>query len=290
MALDAGGISAIVFSALFVIVSAAYLFSFSKAPSPPDFSGLLDFSTKIVAYSPYCLLAFGWIADAASGNYFYTKSGITGIIGIIINAIVGGIIKGSASKPTPQSGGGSWWQWVGDISSVADDTSKCSLPGLSSIENPYAPQGIVLSTTIFFYLLTGLWDAGLGMQSIALSVITGVTFMIQWITLSANGCLKDGYFGQLAPLTSFVMGVVFAVASYFIQKLISPASVAAGGPDGGKGGGLDQGVNNPGAGSNGEIMINVGGKSGQTEPVNDQDQFVCEAYKDGELVTSTIAG
>jgi hypothetical protein len=288
MALDAGGISAIVFSALFALVSALYIYNFAKAPSVPDFSGLLDFSTKLVSFSPYCLLAFGWIADAASGQYIYTKSGITGIIGVAINAIIGGFVK--ATPTTPQSGGGAWWQWVGDVSSIKSDVSKCALPGLPGIENPYAPQGIVLSTTIFFYLLSGLWDAGEGMQSIALSVITGVTFMIQWVTLSANGCLRDGYFGKLAPLTSFAMGILFAVSSYFIQKAISSKSPIPPLPKGGD----STILNVKGTKANftrpfGEEIIDVGAKSDQTAPVNDQDQFVCEAYKDGELITSTIA-
>jgi hypothetical protein len=37
-----------------------------------------------------------------------------------------------------------------------------------------------------------------------------------------------------------------------------------------------------------ETIINVGGSNEKTQEVDDQDQFVCEAYKDGELVTSTI--
>ena len=39
-----------------------------------------------------------------------------------------------------------------------------------------------------------------------------------------------------------------------------------------------------------ETPIVVGQPSKQTEPLDDNDQFVCEAYKDGELVTSTIVG
>jgi hypothetical protein len=37
-----------------------------------------------------------------------------------------------------------------------------------------------------------------------------------------------------------------------------------------------------------EKVISVGDSAGQSQPVDDNDQFVCEAYKDGELVTSTI--
>ena len=37
-----------------------------------------------------------------------------------------------------------------------------------------------------------------------------------------------------------------------------------------------------------ESIINVGGDNTVSQPVDDSDQFVCEAYKDGELVTSTI--
>jgi hypothetical protein len=37
----------------------------------------------------------------------------------------------------------------------------------------------------------------------------------------------------------------------------------------------------------GDSVCNASG-SGKCVPPNDEDQFVCEAYRDGQLVTSTI--
>jgi hypothetical protein len=184
----------------------------------------------------------------------------------------------------------------------------CSLPGFEWLENTVAPQGIVMSMTILWYLMIELWDTGSGGQSAALGVTTAIVFIVQWLVLAKNGCLDQYTYKMYSPLIALVMAITFAGTSYGIQKAFgtsspggTPAEPVPSGtpgtfvcppgtgisPDGTKCLPL------PGFGGGGEQKkqtIVVGGANQQSQPVNDQDQFVCEAYKDGELVTSTIVG
>lgn len=159
--------------------------------------------------------------------------------------------------------------------------NTCSLPGFAWLENDIAPQGIIMSMTILSYLLYELWDHGLFEQSIGLSVTTGIVFVMQAVNLISSGCLENYRFKNWSILVALLIAVSSGTASYAIQKRIW--------------GGVTMPSTNSkqtvGATTNKsafETIISVGEKSGQSEPVNDQDQFVCEAYKDGELITSTI--
>lgn len=191
-------------------------------------------------------------------------------------------------------------------------TDLCSLPGFEWLENKVAPQGIVMSMTVLWYLMIELWDTGAGSQSIALGVTSAITFGLQWAVLHNSNCLTSYTYGTYSAIIALVMGITFAGTSYGIQKQIAkyrgnssvppvpsrtpgtfvcpPGTVAS--PSG------DSCVNKLGPGgtqpSSGlgssaqESIINVGGLNEKTQAVDDNDQFVCEAYKDGELVTSTI--
>lgn len=289
MALDAGGIASIVLaSVIFLFIVLGILVKTSVLDVP----ALLEATSKLVMYSPYSLLVFGWIFDLATGNYIYTSSGVTAVIAMLINAGVSSVttaILNRRNQTIPQSGG-AWWKWIGDVSSVGADTSKCSLPAWPSfLDSKIAPQATILSMTILFYILIGQWNSGFFMESIGLSVITFLLFITQWVTMYYNGCLEDSFLKWGAPLFGLVLGAGFAAASLYIQQAINPQNPLNGGLAIYQNKGYE-GVNNPGLDKDGEEIINVGGKSKIVSTPNDQDQFVCEAYKDGELVTSTIAG
>ena len=184
----------------------------------------------------------------------------------------------------------------------------CSLPGFEWLENTTAPQGIIMSMTVLWYLMIELWDTGSSGQTVALGVTTAITFIIQWLVLARNGCLNSYRFAEYSPLIALVMAITFAGSSYGIQKIIKK-NMSSGGipvapvPSGTPGTFVcppgtvlaangEQCVTPLGPGGTQQTptqsIINVGEKSNQSQPVDDNDQFVCEAYKDGELVTSTI--
>lgn len=190
-------------------------------------------------------------------------------------------------------------------------TNLCTLPGFEWLENKIAPQGIVMSMTVLWYLMIELWDTGAGSQSMALGITTAITFGLQWLILHRNNCLTSYKYGTYSAIIALIMGITFAGTSYGIQKQLSkytgnstvppvpsgspgtfvcpPGTVASPSGDAcinklGPGGTPSSGLGS----ANTESIINVGGLNEKSQAVDDQDQFVCEAYKDGELVTSTI--
>jgi len=186
-------------------------------------------------------------------------------------------------------------------------TDLCSLPGFEWLENKIAPQGIVMSMTVIWYLMIELWDTGAGSQSMALGITSAITFGLQWFVLQRSNCLASYKYGTYSAIIALIMGITFAGTSYGIQKQIAKyrgTSSVPPVPSGTPGTFVcpsgtvpslsgDSCVNKLGPGGTtpsgfGESIINVGGSNEKTEAVDDNDQFVCEAYKDGELVTSTI--
>jgi hypothetical protein len=195
-------------------------------------------------------------------------------------------------------------------------TNMCSLPGFEWLENTVAPQGIVMSMTVLWYLLIELWDTGRTSQSLALGVVTGIVFIVQGAVLYKNNCLAPYKYGIYSILISLVMAVTFASSSYFIQKSFLsggssgstpppvpptpppvpptpspvPATPTTFGPQCPDGTVIDSSKTMCLPILTGAFgkKVSVGGPNNTSAPVNDDDQFVCEAYKDGELVTSTI--
>ena len=282
-------------------------------------------------------------------GYHYSIASITGLMGMVINkgiggAVVGGIAssvsfiankvnqaRSSVSKAASATVSNDIelaamprQDPIGDSLQLPDippldipappppqggGAIPCSLPGFEWLENTVAPQGIVMSMTILWYLLIELWDTGSSGQSAALGVTTAIVFILQWLVMARYGCLTSYRYTVYSPLIALVMAITFAGSSYGIQKVMRGGSTSS---SGGMSGTIrpvfSGGVNGtfvcppgtglspdgseclplPGFGGGGEEKVAVGGKNDQSSPVNDQDQFVCEAYKDGELVTSTI--
>jgi len=351
--MDATGISAIVSSILFVLIGVAYghkLFTEGAFTSgaPVD----LSFLSLLVLYLPNTLFAYGFIADLANGKYHYSVASITALAGMFINKFIGSefiaallqlvrgitvlLPKGAVTVPEVPAAAPLFTGTTADsISRAMSDTSTlededllpaygsgrqrggatdvCSLPGFEWLENKVAPQGIIMSMTVLWYLIIELWDTGAGTQSIAISITTVIVFLVQWLVLSKSGCLNSYVFSTWSVFTALLMSITFAGTSYGIQKQIAkykspssnspvppipsatpgtfvcpPGTAQAVSGDGcvpllGPGGGIAP----SGLGSSTET-INVGGSNEKTQAVDDNDQFVCEAYKDGELVTSTI--
>ena len=267
----------------------------------PSTMGNMEFFGNLVAYLPNVIFAYGFIADIVNQSYHYSIASITAFIGMVVNKYIGGpVITGVSSSiarwrtSTPAA-------VVPGAAPAAEEVNPfrggqrgggvpCDVPGFEWLTSDIAPQSIVMSMTVLWFILIESWDTGQGNQTIALGVTTAIVFLLQIGVLRGADCK----FGIASFFIALVMAITFAGSSYGIQKLILSTS-----PDG-PGISMTQGkfVRCP----NGQVynrikkkcmttdeeVIPVGEKGGQSQPVDDDDQFVCEAYRDGELVTSTI--
>ena len=106
--------------------------------------------------------------------------------------------------------------------------------------------------------------------------------------MNGAGCLENGkyIYGTYSPLISLLLSIVFAGTAYGTLKVtegFTPETKLR----------EHMGVfSNPPQepSSKDKSKIKVGDPAEKNLPLNDEDQFVCEAYKDGELVTSTLVG
>ena len=179
-------------------------------------------------------------------------------------------------------------------------SNKCTIPGLLGyLDTKIAPTNIMLTMTVMWYALFEDWSNGVGSNTAFLGITTMLLFIAQCFSYYVSGCYNQYNLPLWAPLIALVLSIVSAVTSFYINKklihysyqdssapvesLIPGVFVCPSGqiPDG-KGGCMLSSTPPR------ETPIVVGEPSRQTQPLDDNDQFVCEAYKDGELVTSTI--
>ena len=300
--MDAAGISAIIFGVLLTVVAVLYGHNLLTGTSTGSTMGNLEFFGNLVAYLPNTLLAYGFIADLVNWKYQYSIASITAILGMVVNKYIGSpLINVTATA-------------IRNRLSKQDDTLKklgeslndplknaqtggalpCDVPGFEWLTSEVAPQSIVMSMTILWYILIQSWDTGQSSQTIGLGVATAIIFFLQ-VGLIRSGDCK---FGKWSFLIALIMGISIAGVSYGVQKLLpqSSNSPTPAGPN------ATYSPGNTIKCPNGyvfnkakqacvhvnEKVISVGDPAGQSQPVDDNDQFVCEGYKDGELITSTI--
>ena len=165
----------------------------------------------------------------------------------------------------------------------------CTTPGLESLQTRFAPVGLLLNSSIIGAHLWESYDTGNNSGLITSSLVLGVSLIIETSILWSKDCFSNYKYGWKSPLISSILGLGFGAAGYYGIKLSSQESFTSSSSQGG--------VFHPPPAPEKEkktdseklsTKIVVGPQPDTSEPVDDQDAFVCEAYKDGELITSTI--
>lgn len=303
-----------------VVLGAWKIFDFTKTSTSTEGSDVIQL---FISYLPINLSLFGALLDIYNSQYHYSVASITSIFGVLINgflggSVVNGIVSGSnylgqSALKLTKSTTGSLEQGLGDAYKAVETTAQsgeqnnpfgqaaatggftpnpfdekwCTLPGFQKLENGIAPQGIIMSMTFLMYLFFELVGTGHAEQSIGIGITTVVVLVVQSTQLIMSKCLDQYVYGPYwSVLIAVLMSAAFAGTSFGIQMKIwngdvlpSPFNTSTT-----LTGQKTLGSKNPYGGT----PVTVGAPSAHSLPVDDQDQFVCEAYKDGELVTSTI--
>jgi hypothetical protein len=239
-------------------------------------------SRQLILYMPYVLVLFGFIRDIIYEDLRYSIASLIGIASVIVNYLFGLIGQSIIGAPIPQPAVN-----PGDLNSGLG----CGVPGFQALDSIFAPQAIVLPVSFLAYILIDLASNRDALKNIGISVLFGVLPIIQSLILFLNNCFSKYYFGNkwfgipmilIALIIGTGSGALGYLAVYKIRPTALPSQENL--PTTNRNFGTTQkmGVN--------EQIITIGEKSKQSEPVDDNDQFVCEAYKDGELVTSTVVG
>ena len=253
---------------------------------------LFGYINILVLYIPLSLLLAGFAPDIVSQKFKYSLISISGIFAVLLNRILSsGIMTYITGEPTRLTAAvakfGTDPVVLKDINIIfakyRNAYSGCSVPGFEFFESALVPQSLVLLSTMYTFLM---FDTLLSDGPKNVNGLTGAFLLliaVQTYFNSTNGCFDPGFFvygdsplirgaGMLASL--FLISLLCGGAGYGIKKsLPSDATSSTGNKS------LLGGVVAP---SNSGLIAtkDVG--------ISDQDQFVCDAYKNGELVTSTI--
>lgn len=275
--------------------------------------GVPQSGTKLIYYIPVALLAFGAIADIISQTFKFSIGSLVGIVAMIANGLVGmGLPKGTVTgvvqaatqaaetvADTVTDGSfripavGEVASWLPDVPYAAppppplprtggdaiSNAALCSFPGLEKFDNKYAPQNILVTTAIMFYYMIGEWESANANRTIAPGVALLATVLGQIGVRYTAGCLDPIW----SPAVSIVAGAAFGIGGYHVVKAVSGSSAPF--------------IQNqtdkttPGGFSSVE-----GPPTDATKPADGSkcaeasgDDFVCDLYKNGELITTTVS-
>ena len=285
---------------------------------PSTLSIIGTFFKTLVLYIPNALVLFGFIIDTINQEFRYSIASLIGISSVFVNFVFGRIAKAIfAGKGIGEVLSAAVSAPVAAAAAVVPETNPfaggmrggfvgCTVPGFESIESLYAPQGLVLPAAIFMYLIMDFGTHRGATQNIGLGVLLPAILLAHTFVMYGLGCFSKYYWQNplITILAGFTVGVICGISGWGVVKTFFPDKLPTSAPSMGGGSSLRlQGsgytpVPNPsklGPGGTGPIIPPGGLGSSQAPGVgtcsapNDQDQFVCEAYRNGKLITTTMA-
>jgi hypothetical protein len=233
-----------------------------------QYTSLITWFKVLGYFLPYGLFLFGVIYDGLVRKIKFFPAGFTGLVAVYMN-----------------------WAVSSLLGNAVPDTDACGIPGMSTTGSNIAPQAMVFNVTVMSYLAsyitaTNLDDTqfvGLSWVGVAAVVLVGI--LQYWLNDCANriGGWKFTLFGNTTPLllaTMFGMSIGGGIGFVF-SKYVTGDSAGVG---------ITSEQKQTLTQTSGPAMAPTSDTAGagKCSPTGDDDQFVCEAYKNGELVTSTI--
>jgi hypothetical protein len=224
---------------------------------PPAVASFGAFFYILYYFLPYALFLFGFVADGITRQLQYAPAGIMGLIMVYVNYTIARFTGGNTV-----------------------DTDFCGIPGLSRLGSDVMPQSILFVSTIMSYIAAYVTTInptpGSSANWPAWTAVFAL-FLIQWGILWKSNCSGFIYGLPLAAFGALALGLAVGggAGAGFASLAVTGKVDAPTTTGGGLGGIGPTAPKTPGVGT--------------CSPPNDQDQFVCEAYKNGELITTTIA-
>lgn len=224
---------------------------------------------KVLYYFlPYGLFLFGVIYDGLVRKVKFFPAGFVGLLAVWINYLISYFASGRISTT---------------------DKDICGVPGMSGWGSRFAPQNIVFTTTVLSYIASYISAS----QGDAISIGTawggvGLVFLIQvFMFFVVNKC----HIAPNMPTNGWIGGSWTTVIGLGFGALLGGLTGYGfshlQGDDSGIG---ISSETKQALTKSGPAMAPTSGTAGagKCSPTDSDDAFVCEAYKNGELVTSTI--
>lgn len=222
-------VTAIVTAIVSVLATIYYLKGTRPSvPNAPPGVGMLF--TDSITFLPHILILFGILADIFSLRGAYSIPSLVGLLSILIHyamqflwsgvtALVGDVYKlimtpeTNSGVPTATTtnkyGDDDLWKGIGKtIGGAMSAWNGCEVYGFESLKSPYAPQGLVVTATIFWYYLLDLWNNRNALDSVATALTFPLLFGLQvWQLNTCDNMVGSvGIKSVIALAEGFIIG------------------------------------------------------------------------------------
>jgi hypothetical protein len=247
-----------------------------------------QYASIFAMYLPVTYVMVGFLTDIVTQQFRVSLASLAAIIGVLLNFIVNLVASkfGLTTQKLQEE-----ISYNGDIATLYTRVYRgCTVPGFENLESILAPQSFVVIFSLYFFFLTDILLNKPGQSIAGLSGLAAVALLVQGFLVSVNGCWKAEYYWM--SLYMIVPVVISAAIGAFAGGLLASQSskiesaIYPNTPTGGTQKLTGPVTEHPSDSALPPVGGPMGGSSGGT---SDDNQFVCEAYKNGELITSTIA-
>jgi hypothetical protein len=228
------------------------------------------FAFALANFIPLGLITFGFIADTLGQEFRFSIPSIMAICAVILNKIIALMAEPYLVKATTgASSTGDMW---------------CFVPGLEILESKLFPMNfIVMGSILTYYLIYALLNRN---TSINISLIVAFLLFpaIQFIAFYLGGCMQYYALGAWGNIGSWLIGIGIGGATYAIVNALDPSKQPF----------IRANYSGPvpaapsAYGSSNPVTTPQTGAKCSAADTNDDNAFVCEAYKNGVLVTEKI--
>jgi hypothetical protein len=248
------------------------------AYNPQRFAGVGNIMATLffalINFIPFGLITFGAIADLIGQELRYSIGSLIGMIAITLNFF---LAKALGANVIPSG------------SEASDVLAWCTIPGMENLENTFLPMNIVSSSAIMTYytiFASTVRDPG---KNLSIWIGFAVIYLLQLISFYGGGCSKYYQSGFHWKLVSLLWGSLIGMFGWLTVSKAFPSyapflNTQMGGATQSNYGSSSKPPMSPGVGG----APPSGAKCSQDNS-QDGDEFVCEAYKNGVLVTEEIS-
>jgi hypothetical protein len=272
---------------LILVLILGYVFYKKGDDISPFFTPFVAFLFGIANFIPFGVMIFGIIMDVMAQEFRYSITTIMGILTIWANYLLGKSLEGFFGSPTVT--GGAYLNQLREL-------GWCTIPGMESFESKFTPMTIVVTTAIAVYYIAFAAINRPASQNISIGVGFPLIILAQLAVFGLSDCASyyiplsgSGIVGNILASLAFggIMGGVAVSTVQFAYQSKSPfANIMNGPAAGATSGGLQ--AKNPMGNSGG--LGSAPPTGGTCSPIEggDEDAMVCEAYRNGQLVTESL--
>jgi len=236
-----GALILAILTSLVSVVATIYYLRGSAPAVPGAPPGMSLIFTDAITFLPHVLILFGVFADIFTLQGAYSIPSLVGLLSIPIHyalqflwtgvaAMIGDIMKLIATVPAatssaarPLFSGTNTGASVGRTPTIGGAMSAwngCEIYGFQGLQSPYAPQGLVVTATIFWYYLLDLSMNRNALDTIATDLAFPLFFGLQVWQLSS--CEKFSESVAAKSAIALVEGLIIGGTGYGIIQSSIP--------------------------------------------------------------------